>query len=152
MIRDASENIGQIGLRIDAAHLCSFDDGVNTSGALSTGIGATEEVIFATENGRSHAALGGVVAQFQPTVRQVAQQRGPSCEGIADGPGEGALAADLLQGCLENSFNSSNRGRAYWMRTASRGSGACPRTLLSMTNSAAIRSIASSAIGEAEAW
>ncbi len=46
MIRDASENVGQIGVRIDAAHLRRFDDGVDTSGALSAGIGATEEVIF----------------------------------------------------------------------------------------------------------
>ena len=46
MICDASENVGQIGLRIDAGHLRRFDDGVDTSGALSAGIGATEEVIF----------------------------------------------------------------------------------------------------------
>jgi len=38
---------------------------------LSAGIGATEEVIFAAENWRSHAALGGVVAHFQSTVREV---------------------------------------------------------------------------------
>ena len=64
MIRDAFEDIGQIGLRIDAAHLCRFDDGVDASGTLSAGIGATEEIIFATENGRSHAApgVGPVVA------------------------------------------------------------------------------------------
>lgn len=73
MIRDAFEDIGQIGLRIDAAHLCRFDDGVDASGTLSAGIGATEEIIFATENGRSHAALGGVVGHFQPTVRQPAR-------------------------------------------------------------------------------
>jgi hypothetical protein len=56
---------------------------------------------------------------FQPTVRQVAQQRVPSCEGIADGPGERALAADPFQDASSNSFNSFNRGRAYWMRAAS---------------------------------
>ena len=39
-------------MRIDAAHLRRFDDGVDTSGALSAGIGATEEVIFAAENNR----------------------------------------------------------------------------------------------------
>ena len=101
MIRDTSENIGQIGLRIDAAHLCGFDDGIDTSGALSADIGATEEIILATENRRSHAALGGVVAHFQPTVRQVAQQRVPSCESIANGPGECALAADPFQRSLK---------------------------------------------------
>ena len=47
MIRDAFENIGKIGLQIDAAQLCRFDDGVDTSGALSAGIGAAEEIILA---------------------------------------------------------------------------------------------------------
>src|SRR4051812_25614052 len=88
-------------LPYDAAHLCGFDDGIDASGALSAGIGATEEIILATENRRSHAALGGVVAHFQPTVRQVAQQRVPSCESIGNGPGECALAADRFQGSLE---------------------------------------------------
>src|ERR1700726_4083911 len=124
MIRDASENIGQIGLRIDAAHLCRFDDGVDTSGALSAGIGATEEIIFATENWHSHAALGGVVAHFQPTVREVAQQRVPSCEGIADSSGERALAADPFQGSLEESLQLVQQRAAYWTRAARRRSGA----------------------------
>src|SRR5580692_4637746 len=101
MIGDASENVGQIGVRIDAAHPCRFDNGVDTSSALSTGIGATEEIVFATENWRSHAALGGIVAHFQPAVRQVTQQRVPSCEGIADGSGECAFTADPFQGALE---------------------------------------------------
>ena len=101
MIGDASENIGKIGLRIDAAHLCRLDDGVDTSGALSAGIGATEEIVFATENWRSHAALGGIVAHLQPAIRQVTQQRAPSGEGIADGSGECAFAANPFQGSLE---------------------------------------------------
>ena len=46
VISDAVENIGQIGLRIDAAHLASFDDGVDACGALSTGVGATEQIVF----------------------------------------------------------------------------------------------------------
>jgi hypothetical protein len=49
MIRDAFENIGKIGLRIDAAHLCRIDAGIDISGTLSTGIGATEEIVFAPE-------------------------------------------------------------------------------------------------------
>jgi hypothetical protein len=101
MICDAFENIGKVGPRIDAAHLCRLDDGVDTSGALSAGIGATEEIVFAPQNGRSHAALGGVVAHLQTTVRQVAQQGIPSSEGISDGPGERAFAADPVQGSLE---------------------------------------------------
>src|ERR1700722_7437628 len=152
MICDASENVGQIGLRIDAGHLRRFDDGVDTRGARSAGIGATEEVIFAAENWRSHAALGGVVAHFQSTVCQVAQQRVPSCEGVADSSGERALAADPFQGALEELLQLVQprpgvldaRGQASIRRLSA--------NLVSMTNRAAIRSSASSAIGEAEVW
>ena len=38
VISDAVEDIGQIGLRIDAAHLRGFDDGVDGSCALATGV------------------------------------------------------------------------------------------------------------------
>ena len=37
MIRDARENVGKIGLRIDAVHTAGLDDGVDAGGALSTG-------------------------------------------------------------------------------------------------------------------
>jgi len=40
VIRDARENIGKIGLRIDAVHPAGLDDGVDAGGALSTRIGA----------------------------------------------------------------------------------------------------------------
>jgi hypothetical protein len=46
VVSDAVEDIGQIVLRIDAAHLGGFDDGVDAGGALSTGIGTAEEVVL----------------------------------------------------------------------------------------------------------
>src|SRR5258708_38503829 len=64
-------------------------------------MGAAEEIIFAPQNGRSHAPLGGVVAHLQTTIRQVAQQCVPSCESISDGPGERAFTTDPVQGSLE---------------------------------------------------
>ena len=70
VIRDASENIGQIGVRIDAAHLCRFDDGVDTSGALSAGIGATEEIIFATGTGiRMPRSAALLLISSRPSAR-----------------------------------------------------------------------------------
>jgi hypothetical protein len=47
MVSDACEDVGEVGVGIDAVHPAGFDDGVHTGGALSAGIGATEEVVFA---------------------------------------------------------------------------------------------------------
>ena len=49
VVSNAVEDIGQIGLRIDAAHLGGFKDGVDTGGALSPGVGATEQIVFPSE-------------------------------------------------------------------------------------------------------
>jgi len=35
---DAFEDVGQVGLRVDAVHLCCFDDGVDAGGALASGV------------------------------------------------------------------------------------------------------------------
>ena len=84
---------------------------------------------------------------------EVAQQRVPSCEGVADSSGEPALVlADPFQGALEELLQLVQSRPGVLTRAARRRSGACPRTLVSMTNRAAMRSIASRAIGEAEAW
>ena len=43
MISDLCEEIGEIGLRIDAIHLAGLGDGVDAGGALAAGVGAAEE-------------------------------------------------------------------------------------------------------------
>jgi len=43
---DASEDVGQVGLRVDAVHLCCFDDGVDAGGALASGVGPTKKIIL----------------------------------------------------------------------------------------------------------
>ncbi len=52
MIGNTRENIGQIGLWLDAVHFARFDDGVQAGGALSAGVGATKEVILASQDYR----------------------------------------------------------------------------------------------------
>jgi NADPH:quinone reductase-like Zn-dependent oxidoreductase len=42
MFSDAAENIGQVGLRIDAVHLCRFHNGVHAGGTLTASIRSTE--------------------------------------------------------------------------------------------------------------
>jgi len=41
---DASDDVGQVGLRVDAVHLCCFDDGVDAGGALASGVGPTKKM------------------------------------------------------------------------------------------------------------
>jgi hypothetical protein len=46
MICDPAEDVGEIGLGIDPVQFAGFGNGVEDSGALSAGIGSTEEVIL----------------------------------------------------------------------------------------------------------
>jgi hypothetical protein len=50
MVSDACEDVGEVGLRIDAVHPAGLDDGVHAGGTLSAGVGATEKVILASQN------------------------------------------------------------------------------------------------------
>ena len=74
------------GLRIDVAHLGGFEDGVDACGALSTGVGATEQIVFPSEHRRPHCPLGGVVRHFEPAVGDVAGSAA-SATGHSGSPG-----------------------------------------------------------------
>ena len=104
MVSDAAENVGQISLRIDPVHPAGFDDGVHAAGSLSASIGSAEQIILPPENRRPHRALGGIVAHLEPAVGDVAGQRPPARQRIADRLGERALAADPGQRGIEKSL------------------------------------------------
>src|SRR3569832_1314391 len=87
MIGNTRENIGQIGLWLDAIHFAALDDGVQAGGALSAGVGATEEVILASQDRWFHGAFGGVVRHLEAAIGDVAAQSLPAREGIANGLG-----------------------------------------------------------------
>src|SRR4051794_33163701 len=61
MICNAPENVGQVGLGIEAVQLRGRSDGVEASSPLSSGIGTTEQVVLPSENRDAHGALGGIV-------------------------------------------------------------------------------------------
>src|SRR5215467_4003108 len=101
MISDLCKDVGEVSLRIDAIHLAGLGDGVDTCGASAAGVGTTEEIVLPSQNRSLHGALGGIVRHLQPPVGQVASERLPSRQGIADGLGEGAFATDPAEGGVE---------------------------------------------------
>jgi hypothetical protein len=46
------EDVGKVGVGIDAVHPAGFDDGVHAGGALAAGVGSTEKVVFSPKNNR----------------------------------------------------------------------------------------------------
>ena len=101
VISDAREDVGQVGLRIDAVHPACFDKGVHAGRTLSACVGATEEIVLPAEDRTSHAALGGIVSHLETAVDDVAGQRRPARQGIADRLCQRAFAAHLAQRGVE---------------------------------------------------
>jgi hypothetical protein len=46
MVGDAGENVAQIGLRVESAHLGGLDEGIHRCRANAAGIGAGKKVVF----------------------------------------------------------------------------------------------------------
>src|SRR3954447_18876806 len=61
MICDPPENVGQVGLGIEAVQACRSGDGIEAGSPLTSGIRPTEEVVFPSQNWDPHCPLGGIV-------------------------------------------------------------------------------------------
>src|SRR3954447_20249715 len=95
MICNPPENIRQIGFGVETVHSCGCGDGVEAGRALTSGVGAAEEVILPSQNWDAHRALGGIVAHLEAAIVEIADQRLPPRQRVADRLGQFALAADL---------------------------------------------------------
>jgi hypothetical protein len=149
MIVYPADDVCQVGFWIDAVELDGFNDGIEASRPLAACIGAAEQIVFASQDWRLHRSFSGIVRHLEPPVMQVAGQRNPTGQTIADGLRQIAFAADPSERDLEDGLQLVQAGAAYSVRTASLRSGDLPLMLLSMANSAAMRSRSSRAIGEA---
>src|SRR5690348_3272580 len=78
MISDASEQVGEILLRVVTVELGALDQGVDRSGAAAAGIGASEEIIFSAYGNTAQSALGGIVVERKASVVEAAHQGGPA--------------------------------------------------------------------------
>jgi len=110
MISDLCEEIGEIGLRIDAIHLAGLGDGVDAGGALAAGVGAAEEIVLSAQNRRLHRALSGIVRHLQAPIGQIAFECRPSREAIADGLCERTLATDPAERGVEKRLQLIEQG------------------------------------------
>ena len=112
MVGDAVDHLAQIGFRIEAVELGGFDERVSRGGALAAGIGAGEQIVLAAERERADGALGGVVADLQGAVIEIARERRLAGAGITDRLGQLAAAGDHPSDASRKVARSSIRGRA----------------------------------------
>jgi hypothetical protein len=68
VVGDPGQDIGEIGLRIDAVELCRLDQRVHSSCASATGIGPGKEVILAANSNAAQGALGRIVVEAEAAV------------------------------------------------------------------------------------
>src|SRR6202050_4230080 len=102
MIGNAGKHVAQISFRVEAIHLGGFDEGVYRGGSYAAGIGASKKIIFSRECKRPDCALDGVVGHLQATIGGIAGQCSPARQRIADGFGQRALAADLVERLVQD--------------------------------------------------
>ena len=68
MVGDASEHVGEPGLRIDVVHFRRDDQGVHERGSVTATVGAGEQPGLPAERDTTQGPLGGIVGQADPAV------------------------------------------------------------------------------------
>lgn len=88
MSGDASKNIGQPGLRIDAIHFGCDDQAVHGRGAPSSTVGATEQPGLSTEGNTSQISFGSIVGEAHASVLEEQDEARPSFEDVIERLGQ----------------------------------------------------------------
>lgn len=91
MIGDPCQDGTEIKRGIKPAEFGGADEGVERSCALTAGIGTEEQVVFSSNRDRPQRPLGSAVIDLQQTVIDVARERTPVGQCIADRNGGVAL-------------------------------------------------------------
>jgi len=82
---NAVEDVGKIGLRIEAVQLGGFNNGHGTGECLSTGVCPCKKPILASNSNRAQGALGVIVVDGHATVSQEQAEGLLPIEAIAEG-------------------------------------------------------------------
>src|SRR3546814_2745046 len=78
------DNVGDIGLRLDAVELRGLDDRVDGGGAFAAGLRSGEQPVLAADRDRSDGALGDVVVDLRHAFLRVAGERVPAFAAIGE--------------------------------------------------------------------
>lgn len=88
MSGDASKDIGQPGLRIDAIHFCCDDQAVHGCGAPSSTVGAAKQPSLSSEGDASQASFGSIVGEAHASVLEEQGEARPSFEDVIERLGQ----------------------------------------------------------------
>lgn len=91
---DAGDDVGEVGVLVDAVELAGFDQRGDRGPVLSPAVGAGEECVLAIEGDGADGPLDDVGVDLDATLVEEARQASPARERVADRFGELALLAD----------------------------------------------------------
>ena len=93
--RQASEHIGEVGLRVVAVALGTFHHGVNDGGALAGGFTAHEKPGHFPNRRRPDAVLEPVGVYLKMDVVEIYVEPVPECQRVVDGLAQHALGQNF---------------------------------------------------------
>ena len=96
MVGDASEHVGEPGLRIDVVDFRRDDQGVHERGFVTATVGAGEQPGLPAERDTTQGPLGGIVGQADPAVLEEPGRAWAQQSASVTGPGERPSAYSLL--------------------------------------------------------
>ena len=146
-IDQPGEDVGQIGLRVDATELAGLDERGDAGPILRALIMPGEERILAIKNNRADASFDNVGVELDSSVIEEAREPVPVVQGVADVLGDGRLGRDAGELLLEPRLERQHQSLLRSWRAARRSSALRPRIVFSIAYRAAMRSSASLAIG-----
>lgn len=94
MIVDPGQDVGEIGLRVEAVHLGGLDDGHRTGQRFGTGVRPCKEPVFPPDANRAQGALGWIVVDGDPTIRQEQAEGILAADPVTESLGQIPLAGD----------------------------------------------------------
>jgi hypothetical protein len=132
-IDEADENIGQIGLGLDAVQFTGLYQRSQDRPTLGAVIMTREESILAGKGLRAHRTLDDVGVELDAAIVEKAGEAIPVPEAVADDPGHIRPGREPRELMLEEDLERSMSGRDLAWRAARRSSALVPRTPFSMT-------------------
>jgi hypothetical protein len=92
VVGNATENISQPCLWIDAIKLGRFDQRVGNRRRLSSTLRPSKKPVLAPKDYASHATFGGIVVDTQTSIVEIGSQSFNPRQAKSDGPRQGRLA------------------------------------------------------------